>query len=143
MLPALVECLGLIHAVPVAAEVAAVSVVVVAVLVAKVATVTASLIVLERDEQINTVLGSASRLRGAFETHLAGVSPVSSTVHLASASSVHVPSMPRTASVHVPPSRSHVTPPHGAAPRRPTQDGHVATVKVSTAREASSDVQGR
>lgn len=88
------------------------------------------------------MLGSASRLIGTFETHLAGVSPVSSTVHLASASSVHVPSMPWAASVHVPPSRSHVTP-HGAAPRRPTQDGHVATVKVSTSREASSDVQGR
>lgn len=49
MLPALVECLGLIHAVPVAAKVAAVSVVEVAVLVAKVAAVTASLVVLERD----------------------------------------------------------------------------------------------
>lgn len=48
LLPALVECLGLVHAVPVAAKVAAVPVVVVAVLVAKVAAVAASLIILQR-----------------------------------------------------------------------------------------------
>lgn len=69
------------------------------------------------------------------------VSPVSSTAHLASASSVHVPPVARAASAHVAPSGPHVTP-HGAAPGRATQDGHVAPVEVPTAREASSDVQG-
>lgn len=48
MLPALVERLGLVHAVPVAAKVAAVPVVEVAILVAKVAPVAASLIILQR-----------------------------------------------------------------------------------------------
>lgn len=49
LLPALVESMGLVHAVPVAAKVAAVSVVEVAVLIAEVATVTTSLVVLRRD----------------------------------------------------------------------------------------------
>lgn len=144
LLPALVERLGLVHAIPVAPKVATVSVVEVAVLVAKVAAVTTSLIVLQwdRDGADQQGAGPDFRLNWMFPTHLAGVSSVSSTIHLASASSVHVPSMPWTTSVHVPPSGSHVTP-HGAASRRPAQDGHVATVKVSTSREASSDVQWR
>lgn len=48
LLPALVECLGLVHAVPVTTKVAAVAVVEVAILVAKVATVATSLIILQR-----------------------------------------------------------------------------------------------
>lgn len=52
MLPALVEGLGLVHAVPVATKVAAVPVVTeVAILVAKVATVTTSLMELERERE--------------------------------------------------------------------------------------------
>lgn len=145
LLPALVERLGLVHAIPVAAKVATVSVVEVAVLVAEVATVTASLIVLQWDREGEDQQGAGPdfRLNRTFPTHLAGVSSVSSTIHLASASSVHVPPMPRTAPVHVPPSGSHVTAPHGAAPRRAAQDGHVATVEVSTSGVASSDVEWR
>lgn len=52
LLPALVEGLGLVHAVPVATKVAAVPVVTeVAILVAKVATVTTSLMELERERE--------------------------------------------------------------------------------------------
>lgn len=57
MLPALVEGLGLVHAVPVATKVAAVPVVtVVAILVAKVATVTTSLMELARERGRNTMM---------------------------------------------------------------------------------------
>lgn len=87
---------------------------------------------------LRVVAGCAGWVSG---TYMAGVSPVSSTTHLASTSSVHVAPMAWAASAHVAPSGSHVAP-HGPAPRRATQDGHVATVEVSTTREASSDVQG-
>lgn len=70
------------------------------------------------------------------------MSPVSPAAHLAPASSVHVPPMPRTSSVHVAPAGPHVTP-HGPAPRRPAQDGHVAAVEVPASGEAPPDVQGR
>lgn len=140
LLPALVERLGLVHAIPVASKVPAVPVVEVAVLVAKVAPVTSSLVILQgqRDTDYRGAEGG-SRLGGVCGTYVSRMAPVSSTTHLASASSVHVPPVARTASAHVAPSGSHV-PPHGAAPGRPTQDGHVAPVEVPTSREASSDV---
>ena len=72
--------------------------------------------------------------------HLSRVSPVSTTTHVASASSVHVASVHRDASVHGPPSGSHVTP-HWVAPGGTAEAGNVAAapVEVSTAVEASSE----
>lgn len=69
LLPALVERLGLVHAIPVAAKVATVSVVEVTVLVAKVATVTTSLIVLQwdRDDVDQQGAGPDFRLTGCFQ----------------------------------------------------------------------------
>lgn len=113
LLPALVEGLGLVHAVPVAAKVAAVPVVpVVAILVAKVATVTTSLVELVRGREGRDMMTSrmhrqtnhqSFRVLSApqsgsgqdAETHLAGMSPVSAAVHVASTSSAHVPSVRR------------------------------------------------
>ena len=79
-----------------------------------------------------------------IKTHLSGMPPVSTTVHVAATSSVHVSSVHRAASVHGCPSGSHVAP-HRAAPGGSTQAGNGAThpVEVSTIMEASSEGWGR
>lgn len=127
LLPALVEGLGLVHAVPVAAKVAAVPVVAkVAILVAIVATVTTSLL------------------------KLVGMSPVSTAAHAAAAatssssSSAHVPSVHWAASAHGSSSGAHVAP-HRAAPGGSAQavDGAAAPVEVSTVGESSPEGWGR
>lgn len=101
MLPALVEGLSLVHAVPVATKVATVPVVTeVAVLVAVVTTVTASLMELEREGERQGNDEDARPFRAAVwlgqqevPTHLARMSPVPTAVHVAATSSVHVPSV--------------------------------------------------
>lgn len=70
--------------------------------------------------------------------------PVSTTVHIASTSSVHVPSVHWPTSVHGSSSGSHVTP-HWSTPRRPTKarNGAATTAEVSTAGESSPEGWGR
>ncbi len=72
------------------------------------------------------------------------MSPVSTTVHVASTSSVHVPPVHRASSVHGPPSGSHVTP-HRATPGGAAQTGNgaTATAEISTVVEPSSEGWGR
>lgn len=122
LLPALVEGLGLVHAVPVAAKVAAVPVVAeVAVLVAKVAAVATSLVELQgetegvreepgeearvkdRDRMINAgfpfskvvpcQLGGFGRKETQRAAHLTGMPSVAAAAHVGSASSAHVSSL--------------------------------------------------
>lgn len=79
------------------------------------------------------------------QTHLSTrMAPVSTAVHVASTSSVHVPSVHRAASVHVSTPGSHVTP-HRAAPGGSAQAGNrtATAVIVSTAVEGSSEGWGR
>lgn len=78
------------------------------------------------------------------QTHLARMSPVSTTIHVASTSSVHVPSVRWATSVHGPPSGSHVTP-HWATPGGSAQAGNGTTspAEVSTVMEPSSEGWGR
>lgn len=83
--------------------------------------------------------------RSHCDTHLVGMSPVSTTTHVAaSSSSVHVPPVHWTASVHGPSSVPHVAP-HWAAPGGSTQTRNGATtpVKVSAVGESSSEGRGR
>lgn len=79
------------------------------------------------------------------QTHLSTrMAPVSTAVHVASTSSVHVPSVHWAASVHVSTPGSHVTP-HRAAPGGSAQAGNgtATAVIVSTAVEGSSEGWGR
>lgn len=75
-----------------------------------------------------------------YQTHLVGVSPVSTTIHVASASSAHVPSVHWATSAHGAPSGSHVTP-HWSTPGGSAQAGNGAAtpVEVSTVGVPSSE----
>lgn len=68
------------------------------------------------------------------------MAPVTAAVHVASASSVHVPSLRWATTVHGPPSVAHVAP-HWAAPGGSSQarQGATASAEVSTAVEPSPE----
>lgn len=72
------------------------------------------------------------------------MSPGSTTVHVSSTSSAHVPSWHWASSAHVTPSGSHAAP-HWSAPGGSAQAGNGAATpaEVSTAMEASSEGWGR
>lgn len=79
-----------------------------------------------------------------YQTHLVGMSPVSTTAHACSTSSVHVPSVHWATSAHGSSSGSHVTP-HWSTPGGSAQAGNgaAAPTKVSTVGESSSEGWGR
>lgn len=77
-----------------------------------------------------------------YQTHLAGMSPVSTTIHVASTSSVHVPSVHWASSVHGSPSGSHVTP-HWSTPGGSAQAGNGATPTEVSAVGETSEGRGR
>lgn len=162
LLPALVEGLGLVHAVPVAKVTAVPVVTEVAILVskvAKVATVTTSLLELlwERGRTMMTMSPPTNKTKNRshdnrkkechYQTHLVVMSPGSTAMHVGSASaasSAHVSSVHWATSVHVTPSGSHVTP-HWSTPGRTAQagDGATAPVEVATVMEPSPEGWGR
>lgn len=72
------------------------------------------------------------------------MSPVPAAVHVAAASSVHVPSVDGAPSVHGASSGAHVAP-HGVAPGGAAQagDGAAATAVVASVGEAAPEGRGR